>query len=110
VVYGCLWKELVEGIVIQPGEPTGEGDVVRRWGLLIIEFRDALCITHNPVNGAVSQGREGPVRFAGCRINLRTPRRHYPLVGTMGLINGPSGSVLERLFQALVLSYWGGRE
>jgi hypothetical protein len=39
----------------------------------MIAFRDALCITHNPVNGTVSQGREGPARFAGCRITLRTP-------------------------------------
>ena len=41
--------------------------------LPMIAFRDALCITHNPVNGTVSQGREGPARFAGCRITLRTP-------------------------------------
>ena len=39
----------------------------------MIAFRDALCITHNPVNGTVSQGREGPARVAGCRIILRTP-------------------------------------
>jgi hypothetical protein len=38
-----------------------------------IAFRDALCITHNPVNGTVSQGRERPARFAGYRITLRTP-------------------------------------
>ena len=41
--------------------------------LPIIAFRDAHCITHNPVNGTVSQGREGPARVAGCRITLRTP-------------------------------------
>jgi hypothetical protein len=41
--------------------------------LPMIGFRDALCITHNPVNCTVSQGREGPARFAGCRITLRTP-------------------------------------
>jgi hypothetical protein len=40
--------------------------------LPMIAFRDALCITHNPVNGTVSKGREGPARFAGCRITLRT--------------------------------------
>jgi hypothetical protein len=39
----------------------------------MIAFGDALCITHNPVNGTVSQGREGPARVAGCRISLRTP-------------------------------------
>jgi hypothetical protein len=36
-------------------------------------FRAALCMTHNPVNGTVSQGREGPARFAGGRIALRMP-------------------------------------
>ena len=30
----------------------------------LIAFRDALFITHNPVNGTVSQGREGPARVA----------------------------------------------
>ena len=39
----------------------------------MIAFRDALCIAHNPVNGTVSQSREGPARFAGFRITLRTP-------------------------------------
>jgi hypothetical protein len=36
--------------------------------LPLIRFRDALCITHNPVNGTVSQGREGPARAwtGGC--------------------------------------------
>ena len=34
--------------------------------------RDAPCITPNPVSGSVSQGREDPARFAGCRIILRT--------------------------------------
>ena len=28
--------------------------------LPMVAFRDALCITHNPVNGTLSQGREGP--------------------------------------------------
>ena len=41
--------------------------------LPMIAFRDALCITHNPVNGTVSQGREGPARVAGCHITPRTP-------------------------------------
>ncbi len=41
--------------------------------LPMIAFRDALCITHSPVDGTVSQGREGPARFARCRITLRTP-------------------------------------
>ena len=41
--------------------------------LPMIAFRDALCITHNPVDGTVSQGREGPARFAGGRITMRTP-------------------------------------
>jgi hypothetical protein len=41
--------------------------------LPMIAFRDALCITHNPVNGTVSQGRVGPARVAGCPIILRTP-------------------------------------
>ena len=34
----------------------------------MIAFRDAACITHKPLNGTVSQGREGPARFAGRRI------------------------------------------
>jgi hypothetical protein len=41
--------------------------------LPMIAFRDALCITHNPVNGTSSQGREGPARFAGCRITMPAP-------------------------------------
>ena len=41
--------------------------------LPMIAFRDALCITHNPMNGTVSQCREGPARFVGCRITMRTP-------------------------------------
>jgi hypothetical protein len=41
--------------------------------LPMIVFRDAVCITRNPVDGTVSQGRGGPARFAGCRITLRTP-------------------------------------
>jgi hypothetical protein len=38
----------------------------------MIEIRDAPCITPNPVNGSVSNGREGHARFAGCRITGRT--------------------------------------
>ena len=41
-------------------------------GLMIV-FRVALCITENPANGTVSQCREGPARFGGCRITMRTP-------------------------------------
>ena len=47
--------------------------VPARYILPMIAFRDALCITHNPVNGTVSQCRERPARFAGCRITQRTP-------------------------------------
>ena len=39
--------------------------------LPMIAFRDALCITRNPVDGTVSQGREGPAS-AGGRITMRT--------------------------------------
>ena len=53
--------------------------------LPMIAFRDAPCITHNPVDGTVSQGREGPARFAGCRITLRT-RRHNPERGIMSQV------------------------
>ena len=41
--------------------------------LPMIAFRDALCITLNPVDGTVSQRREGPAQFAGGRITMRTP-------------------------------------
>jgi hypothetical protein len=39
----------------------------------MIAFRDALSITHDPVNGTAFQGREKPGRFAERRIILRAP-------------------------------------
>jgi hypothetical protein len=32
--------------------------------LPMVAFRDALCITHISVDGTLSEGREGPARFA----------------------------------------------
>ena len=58
--------------------------------LPMIAFRDALCITHNPVNGTVSQGREGPARVAGCRITLRTPVGIFRKAALWNLSSGSS--------------------
>ena len=51
-----------------PSRPPSERLPVKaraRSILPMIAFRDAACITHNPLNGTVFHGREGPARFAG---------------------------------------------
>ena len=58
---------------------------VPAWSILpIIAFRDALCITHNPVDGTLSQGREGPA-IRRMSHHAANPSRHNPERGIMVL-------------------------